>query len=142
MEFRSKKFPWNRLGTAYVIPRKEMLIPRHSEVYKRVYLESPKGRNCMKKICFTKISAPANRIDSMFLSKDMLRKGIPSCCLFPGMVRKRNPSVCFLFCSMVQNSEHFYPLRNGSERNSENFLFWGAAGIPPEQTNCSVYSVF
>jgi hypothetical protein len=30
----------------------------------------------------------------------------------------------------------------GSERNSESFLFRGTAGIPPEQTNCSVYSVF
>ncbi len=27
-------------------------------------------------------------------------------------------------------------------RNSENFLFRGTAGIPPEQTNCFVYSVF
>ncbi len=43
---------------------------------------------------------------------------------------------------MVQNSEHFSPLRNTSERNSENFLFRRTAGIPPEQTNCSVYSVF
>jgi hypothetical protein len=30
--------------------------------------------------------------------------------------------------------------RNGSERNSESFLFRGTAGIPPEQTNCPVYS--
>jgi hypothetical protein len=36
----------------------------------------------------------------------------------------------------------FSPLRNDSERNSESFLFCGTAGIPPEQTNCSVYSVF
>ncbi len=36
----------------------------------------------------------------------------------------------------------FSPLQNGSERNSDNFLFRGTAGIPPEQTNCSVYSVF
>ncbi len=43
---------------------------------------------------------------------------------------------------MEQNSEHFSPLRNGSERDSENFLFHGTAGIPPEKTNCSVYSVF
>ena len=43
---------------------------------------------------------------------------------------------------MVQNSEHFSPLRNGSKRNSESFLFRGTAGIPPEQSNCSVYSVF
>ncbi len=32
--------------------------------------------------------------------------------------------------------------RNDSERNSESFLFRGTAGIPPEQTNFSVYSVF
>jgi hypothetical protein len=38
---------------------------------------------------------------------------------------------------MVQNSEHFSALQNGSELNSENFLFRGAAGIPPEQTCCS-----
>ncbi len=43
---------------------------------------------------------------------------------------------------MVKNSEHFSPLLNGSERNYENILFRGTAGIPPEQTNCSVYSVF
>jgi hypothetical protein len=30
------------------------------------------------------------------------------------------------------------PLWNNSERNSESFLFRGTAGIPPEQTNCSV----
>jgi hypothetical protein len=39
-------------------------------------------------------------------------------------------------------SKHFSPLQNGSERNSENILLRGTAGIPPEQTNCSVYSVF
>jgi hypothetical protein len=35
-EFRSKKVPWNRLGLASVTPRKEVLIPRHSEFYGRV----------------------------------------------------------------------------------------------------------
>jgi hypothetical protein len=43
---------------------------------------------------------------------------------------------------MVQNSEHFSPVRNGSVRNSESFLFRGTAGILPEQTNCSIYFVF
>ncbi len=70
------------------------------------------------------------------------RNGIPSCFLFRGTVQIRIPSVCILFCFMAKNSEHFSPLRNGSERNSENFLFRGTAGIPPEQINCSVYSVF
>ncbi len=36
----------------------------------------------------------------------------------------------------------FYLLRKGSERNSESFLFCGAAGIPPEIPICSFYSVF
>ncbi len=122
--------------------------------------------NGMKKISFTKNPAPANRIDSFFLS---LRNGIPRVCfyfvsteqnskhfpplrngsernsesfLFCGMVQNRIPRVCFYFCSMVQNSEHSSPLQKGLERNSEIFLFRRKAGIPPEQTNCSVYSVF
>jgi hypothetical protein len=43
-EFRSEKISRNRLGTASVIPRKKVLIPRHSEVYGRVYSEAQKGR--------------------------------------------------------------------------------------------------
>jgi hypothetical protein len=49
---------------------------------------------------------------------------------------------CFYFCSMEWNSEHFYLPWNGSERNSESFLFRGTAEIPSELTICSVYSVF
>ncbi len=106
-----------------------------------------------------------------FASIFVPRKGIPSCFLLCGMVLIRIPSVCFYFCSTewnselfslplrgmvqnkitkvffyfcstVQNSEHFSHLWNGTEWNSESFLFCGTAGIPPEQTNCSVYSVF
>jgi hypothetical protein len=97
----------------------------------------------------------------------MLRNGILSCCLFRGMVGNRIPSVCLYYCSTKRNSELFSLPRNGSEQNSEclllilfhgtefravffsaerfgmeNFLFRGTAGIPPEQNNCSVYSVF
>jgi hypothetical protein len=43
---------------------------------------------------------------------------------------------------MDWNSEHFYLLCNGSERNSESFVFRGTAGIPPELTISSVDSVF
>ncbi len=60
--------------------------------------------------------------------RDMLQNGIPR--------------VCFFFCFTVQNSQLFSPLRNSSKRNSESFLFRGTPGIPQEQTNCSVYSVF
>jgi hypothetical protein len=52
------------------------------------------------------------------------------------------PRVFFCLCSMLQNSEHFSPLRKGSEQNSESFLFRGTHRILSEQTNCSVYSVF
>ncbi len=72
------------------------------------------------------LSLPRNGLEpnfQVFACSSVPRNGIPS--FFPS----RNPSVCFLFFSMVQNSEHFSPLRNGSERNSENFLF---CGIPPE----------
>ncbi len=48
-EFCSKIIPRNRLGTAYVIPRKKVLIPRHSEVYKRVSTEARNGRKLHEK---------------------------------------------------------------------------------------------
>jgi hypothetical protein len=44
MEFRSEKIPRNRLGTASIIPRKKVLIQRHSEIYGRVYSEARNGR--------------------------------------------------------------------------------------------------
>jgi hypothetical protein len=47
------------------------------------------------------------------------------------------PRVCYYCYSTVQNSENFYP-----KWMSEKFLFHGTTGIPPEQTNCSVYSAF
>jgi hypothetical protein len=70
------------------------------------------------------------------------RNGMLSWFLFRWMVWNRIPSVCFYFCSTDPNSELFSLPRNGSERNSESFLFRGTAAIPPEETNCSVYSVF
>jgi hypothetical protein len=68
--------------------------------------------------------------------------GISSCFLFREMVWNRIPSVFFYFCSTARNSELFSLLWNGSERNSESFLFRGTARIPPEPSNCSVNSVF
>jgi hypothetical protein len=151
-----------------VIPRKKVLISRHSEVYGRVNSEARNGRKWHS--CSSKQKRQhSERISESFLlflfhgtefqvvfssaewfgkefqvfaSIFVPRNGIPSCLLFRGMVQNRIPRVGFLFCSMVQNSEHFSPLLNDSERNSESFLFRGTAGIPPEQTNCSVHSVF
>jgi hypothetical protein len=68
-EFRSEKIPRNRLGTASVIPRKKMLIPRHSKVYGIVYTKARNGRKWHKQISFTKNPSPANRVDSMFSSR-------------------------------------------------------------------------
>ena len=59
-----------------------------------------------------------------------------------GMAQTAVKQTFFYFCSMQWNSEHFYLPRNGSERNSESFLFRGTAGIPSELAICSVYSVF
>jgi hypothetical protein len=54
-EFRSEKIPRNRLGIVSVIPRKKMLIPRHSEFYGRDISEARNGRKWDEKISFTKI---------------------------------------------------------------------------------------
>ncbi len=48
-EFRSEKIPRNRLGMASVIPRKKVLIPRHSESYGRVNSEAWNGRKWHEK---------------------------------------------------------------------------------------------
>jgi hypothetical protein len=50
-EFRSEKIPRNRLGTVSVIPRKKVLIPRHSEFRGRANSEARNGteRNSAKK---------------------------------------------------------------------------------------------
>jgi hypothetical protein len=42
-EFRSEKIPRNRLGMVSVIPRKKVLIPRHSEFRGRAYSEAQNG---------------------------------------------------------------------------------------------------
>jgi hypothetical protein len=110
--------------------------------------------NGMKKISLTENPAPANRIDSMFLSGTEFREfallfffhGTDFRAFFssaerfgtefqefsvPQMAQNRIPRVCYFFCSMVQHSKHFSPLRNGSERNSESFLSRHTAGRSP-----------
>ncbi len=42
-EFRSEKIPRNRLGTVSVIPRKKVLIPRHSEFGGTANSKAPNG---------------------------------------------------------------------------------------------------
>jgi hypothetical protein len=126
--------------------------------------------NGMKKLVLQKILLQQTEMTACFHPRHtVLRNGISSCCLFRGKVWNKIPSVFLYFCSMKQNSELCSLPRNGSEWNSErlllilfhgtefraffssaghlgteseNFLFRGTAGIPPEQTNCSVYSDF
>ncbi len=83
-----------------------------------------------------KFPVPANRIVGVFSSVKCLKTKFPkglslflleeqnsSCFLFCVIVGNGIPRVCFYFCSMVQNSEHFSLSRTGSGQNSECFLF-------------------
>ncbi len=110
----------------------------------------------MKKICLTKNPALANR---MFSSETASERNSESLLLFlfhGTEFRVRNGFKCWLlflfhgtefqvvFSSTVWFRTEFREFASFflSERNSVSFLFPGTAGIPPEQTNCSVYSVF
>ncbi len=127
-EFRSEKIPRNRLGTASVIPRKKVLIPRYSKAYWRDYSEARNGRKWHEKYWFYKITCSSKHNWQHDFVRDMLRNGIPSCCLFHGMFRNRIPSDCLYFCSTAWNWELFSLPRNGSKRNSERLpliLFHG-----------------
>ncbi len=103
-EFRSEKIPRNRFGMLQLFRRRKSsfrVIPKFTE-------ESiPRlGTEWHEKISFTKNPAPANRIDSLFLSKTCF-----------GTEFREFASIF----SMERNSEHFSPLRNGSERNPRVF---------------------
>jgi hypothetical protein len=102
-----------------VIPQKKVLrgIPRFTE---ESIPKLGRKQNDTKKICL-KISSPSKQNLQCVFIRDMLRNKILR--------------VCYYFCSKERNSELFSLPRNG-------FLFRGTAGIPPEQSNCSVYSVF
>jgi hypothetical protein len=129
-EYRSEKILQNtRLRMASVILRKKVLIPRFTE-------ESRNGRKW-----HDKNPAPANRIDSMFLSETCFGTEFRA---FASIFSHGTESREFFFFAERFGTEfrEFSVPRNGSERDSESFLFHGTAGIPPEQTNCSVYSVF
>jgi hypothetical protein len=140
-KFRSEKIPRNRLGTASVIPRKKVLFLRHSEVYGRVYSEARNGRNGMKTISFTKNPAPANIIDSIFHLRHTSERNSELFSL------PRNGSDQNFDCLhlILFYSKEFRAIFSSVERfgtEFREFLFRGKAGITPEQTNCSVYSVF
>ncbi len=145
---------------SFVIPRKKVLIPGHSD--RRVYSETRNRRKWHEKNWYKKNPAPANRFDSIFCRSSELLS-------LPWNGSEQNSKCLQIFFSTERNSELFSPPQNGSDwnserlhlilfhgkefraifssaerfdRNSENFLFRGTAGIPPKQTNCSVYSVF
>jgi hypothetical protein len=107
-EFCSEKLPRNRLGTASVIPRKKVLILRHSKVYGRAYFEARNGRKWHEKNLFYKKSCSSKQKSKHVLVRDLVRNGIPSCYLYCGTVRNRIPSVCLYFCSTERNSEYFF----------------------------------
>ncbi len=122
-----------------------------------------------KKLVWQNNPAPANKIDSMFSSETCFgtefRLVISSAEWFGTEFRAfatnflpwyRIPSI-FLLCRTVRNwiprifcsveqpefrrNKPVVP-RNSQNSAGTNLLFRGTAGIPPEQTCCSVYSVF
>jgi hypothetical protein len=54
-EFHSENIPRNRLRTVSVIPRKKVLIPRHSEVSERINSEAQNETELHEKISLKKI---------------------------------------------------------------------------------------
>ncbi len=129
---RSNEESIPKLGTEWYVNTQKKLVLRNSQ-------------NNFRKLFSELFSLPRNWFGTEFREFASIfdaRNGILSIFLFHGTVRNRIPRNCFYFCCTAQNFEHFSLPRNGLERNSETYLFRGTAGIPPEQTNCSVYSVF
>jgi hypothetical protein len=94
-----------------VIPRKKVLILRHSEVYGRVNFEAMNGRKWHEKISLIQNPAPAN---TMFSSETDLK-----------LISK---SLLLFFVPRNSNSELFSLPWTGSEQNSKFlplFLFQG-----------------
>jgi hypothetical protein len=125
-----------------VIPQKKVVIPHHSEVYGRANSEVRNGMEWHE--------------TNWFLQKILLQQTELAACFCPGHSSERTSELVSLPRNgLERNAESlllfffhgteflaFSPLWNDSERNFESFLFRGTAGIPPEQTNYSVYSVF
>jgi hypothetical protein len=109
---------------ASVIPRKKVLIPRHSVVYRRVNSEArnfgteEKG---LKKISFTKNPAPAYRMDSMFLSETcFVTEFLEFASIF--FPRIRIPNIFLLYRTAWNGSLRVSVPRNDSEWNSKSLL--------------------
>ena len=66
-EYCSEKIPRNRLGMISVIPRKKVVIPRHSEVTEVLIPRLVMEGNGMKKISFTK--QQQNNLTKLFVHK-------------------------------------------------------------------------
>ncbi len=128
-EFRSEKIPRNRLGTVSVIPRKKVLIPRHSEFRGRANSETRNGtkwnRIPLKYEVLRNLHSFSDHSDGLYIllwvvfssaecfgtefrefaSIFVPRNGIPSSFLFRWSFLKGIPRVCFYFCSTEQNSK-------------------------------------
>ncbi len=124
-----KKF--RGLKMVSIIPRKKVLIPRHSEVYGRDNFEAQNGRkwhdkniSFTKKSCSSKLNVFVRDSLGEFASSFVPRNGIPSCFLLSGMFRNRIPSVCFYFCSTEWNTELFSLPQNSSEWNPASLLLF------------------
>jgi hypothetical protein len=134
-EFRSKTSPWNRLKTVSIIPRKKVLIPRSAEEL-IPKLRTKWNGNTQKKFVLrysqnnlTKLFVRTSKVVKCFgtefrkfASIFVPRNEVPSCFLFHGMVRNGILRICFYFCYMERNSEHFSLPRNDSKWNSESLL--------------------
>ncbi len=104
-----RKIPRNRLGTISVIPRKKVLIPKHSEFRGRANSEARNGTEFREKMKFNRTVYILKKISfnqgggnqflqshKNFQSEYCRRLSLPRfvlrCFLFCGMVRKGIPS--------------------------------------------------
>jgi hypothetical protein len=96
-EFRSEKIPRNRLGTAPVIPRKKVLIPRHSEFRGRANSEA---RNGMERNGIPRKKSVLGNFHSLYDHSDGL------CILRKISLQNRKNNILFyslLICSFLKS---------------------------------------
>ncbi len=78
---RSEKIPRKRLAMVSVIPRKKVLIPRHSEIYGRVNIEARNVTEWKKK-CFTRILLQQTELRACFRPRNASERNSESILLF------------------------------------------------------------